>query len=228
MRKESSNPRMFTLIELLVVIAIIAILAAMLLPALSKAREKGRAISCVNNMKHIGLNFNIYCQDNDEAFPPVRTNQDPWNFSDQGHIWCTVIAGRSVSVSSTVYTDIKDIKMFNCPSATDSDTASWTPITKINYAINSRMALKGSRLKFANFMTNSPIIAESPRFYCNAGEPQYSITWFDNKTTDGISFRHGNGINLIFLDNHVATFTRTVVEAESKVANSQIVWYPVP
>jgi prepilin-type N-terminal cleavage/methylation domain-containing protein/prepilin-type processing-associated H-X9-DG protein len=64
------NPRGFTLIELLVVIAIIAILAGLLLPALARAKEAGKKISCLNNMRQLGLSCLMYVGDNDGSFPP--------------------------------------------------------------------------------------------------------------------------------------------------------------
>ena len=65
--------RIFTLIELLVVIAIIAILAAMLLPALNKARDSAKSISCISNLKQMGLAMNAYMIDYDGRFPNYGT-----------------------------------------------------------------------------------------------------------------------------------------------------------
>jgi prepilin-type processing-associated H-X9-DG protein/prepilin-type N-terminal cleavage/methylation domain-containing protein len=102
----SDRKRHFTLIELLVVIAIIAILASMLLPALSKAREKARQISCVGNMKQMGLAFAMYGPDNKERWPPDHVG--PW--------------GTCYTWRALLFDYIKSEKVFDCPSASYSYT----------------------------------------------------------------------------------------------------------
>ncbi len=85
MHAKPDNPaekRGFTLIELLVVIAIIAILAALLLPALASGKERGRRVACLSNLRQIGIAIHTYAADNDgnipygpKALPPLHQPQ---------------------------------------------------------------------------------------------------------------------------------------------------------
>jgi prepilin-type N-terminal cleavage/methylation domain-containing protein len=87
-----SGKRAFTLIELLVVIAIIAILAAILFPVFAQARESARAISCLSNMRQIGLSLRMYSQDYDEAYPNIYQGWGVANPATQeGWMWRNAI-----------------------------------------------------------------------------------------------------------------------------------------
>ncbi len=114
----------FTLIELLVVIAIIAILAAILFPVFSRAREQARKTTCLTHAKQIGQALMMYVQDWDEGFPYQLD-------------WCQFSAGGSLEQNSPnwtpqgkIYPYVKNAAVFDCPSA-DAE-----PITSANPQLN--------------------------------------------------------------------------------------------
>ena len=136
----------FTLIELLVVIAIIALLMALLMSALERAREQGKRVLCLNNLKQLTLAWNLYADDNDGKivrgdaeeynYPnrPWHENEVAWVLKDWPRLSLTDDVMIQAIKAGALFPYAKNIYLYKCPNATYGEWRTYSVVDSMNSA----------------------------------------------------------------------------------------------